>query len=272
MRICRCLSELYAIDFELTDLFAMRQRWHSGALFSMSRPRSTNGLIYLSSCTGEYRGADGTSFFANKKSLVLLPRGSRYTVLNVDCAKSGVDAILIEFNVRVNGEEISLGETPMLIDERGDYEIVRRMEEIVNAYEACRDCPSAVKAGAYGLLAHLAARQQGRAPDKYESVRQGIGMIEGNAYGSDSVESIARECNVSQTHFRRLFKEYAHKSPVQYRTELKVTYAKRMLEETDMTVAAIAEALGYESDSYFCRVFKKQTNRTPTEYRCDLVR
>lgn len=261
------LSELYSVDFELTDVFAMRQKWKSGALFSMSQPRKTNGIIYLIGCTGAYSGNDKTLFFAGKRSLVLLPKGSRYSVLNLDCVASGTDAILIEFNAVANGEEISFGDIPVLLEDRADFEIAVLIERVVSAYEAGRRCPSAIKGSIYELIAYLAEKRHGTVNDKYASVRKGIKMLESNAYGAESIEKIASECNVSTTHFRRLFKEYAGKSPVQYRTELKIEYAKRMLAESDMTVSEIADTLGFEGDSYFCRVFKKETGLTPTEYR-----
>lgn len=261
------LSELYFADFELSDVFAMRQKWKSGAVFSMSQPRRTNGIIYLLGCTGEYRGKDSASFFANKRSVVLLPKGSLYTVLNLDCVQNGTDAFLIEFNLRANGEELTLGDTPVLLEAKVDFEISVIIEKIVNAYESSRRSPSEVKSGIYELIACLAKRQLDTVNDKYASVRKGIKMLENNVYGDDSIDRIASECNVSATHFRRLFKEYAGKSPVQYRTELKIGYAKRMLSESDMTVSVIAELLGFDSDSYFCRAFKKQTGVTPSEYR-----
>jgi len=260
-------AELYSVDFELTDLFAMRQKWKSGVLFSMLYPRKANGIIYLVGCTGKYTSLDKPPFFADKKSLVLLPRGSRYTVLNIDCVPEGTDAFLIEFNAKVNGEEITFGTTPTLLEGKADFETAVLIEKTVNAYESARRCPSAVKSCIYELIAHISGKQQTAVNDKYESVRKGIKIIEKSVYSDDSIETIASECNVSATHFRRLFKEYAHTSPQQYRTELKIVYAKRMLAESDMSVSDIAEVLGFESDSYFCRVFKKQTGMTPSEYR-----
>lgn len=261
------ISDIYSIDFEITDVFAMRQKWKRGALFTMSQPRRSNGIIYLVACTGEYAKEGEAPFFADKKSLVLLPKGSRYTVLNLDCIENGTDALLIEFNAEANGESITIGDGPLLLDARADFETSILIERVVSEYESSRRCPSAVKGGIYELIAHIAKKQSAFPNDKYSSIRKGIKMLEGSVYGNDSVEDIARECNVSSTHFRRLFKEYAGKSPVQYRTELKINYAKRMLCESDMSVSEISEALGFESDSYFCRVFKNRTGITPSEYR-----
>ncbi|MGH2183156.1 helix-turn-helix domain-containing protein, partial [Enterococcus faecalis] len=48
---------------------------------------------------------------------------------------------------------------------------------------------------------------------------------------------------------------------------LKITWAKRLLLETDNTIALIREDLGFVDDSYFVRIFKQQTGETPLKYR-----
>ena len=88
-------------------------------------------------------------------------------------------------------------------------------------------------------------------------------------YASLPVDRYAEMCNLSCGGFRRLFKQYLGKSPIEYIIDNKITSAKTMLEESDIPVKEISEILNFESTAYFCRLFKKRTGKTPTEYRED---
>ena len=52
-----------------------------------------------------------------------------------------------------------------------------------------------------------------------------------------------------------------------YISDIRVKKAKQMLENPNMKVNAVAEALGYGTATNFTRFFKKMTNMTPQEYR-----
>lgn len=47
----------------------------------------------------------------------------------------------------------------------------------------------------------------------------------------------------------------------------KIEEAQELLLETDISLVAISDFLGFSSQSHFCKVFKKITGVTPTEYR-----
>ena len=52
-----------------------------------------------------------------------------------------------------------------------------------------------------------------------------------------------------------------------YILKTRLTNAKYMLKEDDISVSEIAEKCGFCSISYFCRVFKEHYNITPLAYR-----
>ena len=85
--------------------------------------------------------------------------------------------------------------------------------------------------------------------------------------GKLSCAEIAAECGFSEVHFRRLWKQYFGGSPMEYRVDWQITFAKVMLcYESSNSVKAVAEMVGFEDPNYFARVFKKKVNMTPTEY------
>ncbi len=56
-------------------------------------------------------------------------------------------------------------------------------------------------------------------------------------------------------------------SPIQYLNELRLEAACRLLQKTDFSIADIASATGFSSQSYFTQAFHKKHGMTPIKYR-----
>lgn len=82
-----------------------------------------------------------------------------------------------------------------------------------------------------------------------------------------SVDFVCRCLKVSRTYFHRIYLETFGITFVQDVIESRLIYAADLLENTSLSVSAIAEKCGYESDSYFMKQFKQHRGCTPTEYR-----
>lgn len=80
-------------------------------------------------------------------------------------------------------------------------------------------------------------------------------------------EAIARELGVGYSWFRHVFKEYTGFSPNGYMLELRISRAKELLADTDLSCQQIAYAAGFETPSYFAVAFRKRVGATPLEYR-----
>lgn len=81
------------------------------------------------------------------------------------------------------------------------------------------------------------------------------------------LKDIAAAIHVSPSHLAHLLKERTGVSYVRYMMMLRMEKAKKLLATTDMTMAAVASAVGYEDASYFHRIFRRETAMTPSAYR-----
>lgn len=63
-----------------------------------------------------------------------------------------------------------------------------------------------------------------------------------------------------------LFKEAVGQTPLAYQHNIRITAAIEMLQNTNASVASIAEYLGYYDSSYFYKVFRKATGMAPSKY------
>ncbi len=96
-----------------------------------------------------------------------------------------------------------------------------------------------------------------------------VDYVERNIHGRLSAEVIAREFNVSEFHFNRIFKTVTGTTLKQYILSRKLTNALQPLAETGAPVIDIAYDLGFEYPEVFSRAFKKQFGLAPSRYRAD---
>lgn len=82
-----------------------------------------------------------------------------------------------------------------------------------------------------------------------------------------SLEDVAKEVHLSPFYLSRLFKEKEGVNFVDYLTRLRLEEAKKLLAQTNDTVAAIAEQVGYAEANYFSRIFRRHFGMSPSEYR-----
>ncbi len=70
-------------------------------------------------------------------------------------------------------------------------------------------------------------------------------------------------CGMSETGFRRLFKEYTGLSPVDYRNRLRLEQADRLIATGEYLVEEAALSVGFTNQSFFCREYRKMFGHSP---------
>lgn len=86
-----------------------------------------------------------------------------------------------------------------------------------------------------------------------------------------TVSFLAERSGVSETYFRKKFKEYIGISPSKYIRSRRVEWAKELIVSSGLTMEAIANESGYSDFSHFCHEFRRNTGMSPTEYRKQIV-
>ncbi len=85
-----------------------------------------------------------------------------------------------------------------------------------------------------------------------------------------SLKSLAGMCFISPSYLSYLFKQETGQTLTDYINTQRVERAARRLQNTDDTVAEIAEDVGILDVNYFTKIFKKSMGVTPTAYRKQL--
>lgn len=78
--------------------------------------------------------------------------------------------------------------------------------------------------------------------------------------------TLAKKCNLSVAHFRHVFTNVFDMSPMRYRDNLRLIYAKDYLAQEHYSVSEIAYKCGFDDVNYFSRFFKKHVGVSPVKY------
>lgn len=104
-----------------------------------------------------------------------------------------------------------------------------------------------------------------RIRDRY--IRVALDYIERNYSGPVRIEDIAAECGIDRSYFGKLFHAAMGQSPQSFLVQYRMMRACSLLQETDMTIASVGAAVGYENALHFSRAFKNRHGMAPREWR-----
>jgi AraC family transcriptional activator of mtrCDE len=146
-----------------------------------------------------------------------------------------------------------------------------RMESAVESLGG-RAMLNALSTAMFALTLRLASELKG-AP-------AGLLALAGNARLSPALSAMFREperpwslpelaslCNMSRATLARHFQENLGYSATDLLTDIRMTAAANALQTSSDSTAAVAEAVGYQSEAAFQRVFKRRMGQTPAQWR-----
>lgn len=96
-------------------------------------------------------------------------------------------------------------------------------------------------------------------------IHKSIKFIQENYRQPISVSQLAYDVNMSETNFCNSFKKVMGITPKEYITNLKLTQAKDLLKNQNVT--EVAFDLGYDNISHFIALFKNKYGITPKQYK-----
>ena len=82
-----------------------------------------------------------------------------------------------------------------------------------------------------------------------------------------TVATLAKRASMSAGTFARRFVEETGRTPMQWVTDQRVLYARRLLEETDLDVDRVADKSGFGTATLLRHHFRRVIGVTPTDYR-----
>lgn len=98
-------------------------------------------------------------------------------------------------------------------------------------------------------------------------LRRAIERLRSDADADVSLAALASDAGLSRFHFCRAFKESTGLSPHNWLRRYRLEQAMTMLRDPANSVAMVAAALGYASQTAFAAAFRRLTGETPNHWR-----
>ena len=92
-------------------------------------------------------------------------------------------------------------------------------------------------------------------------------FIDDNLARALPLAELSAEAHLSQYHFARLFKESTGVPPHRFVVQRRIDRARTLLLDGQLSIDAIARAVGFRTRSHFSMVFHRHTGSPPTAFR-----
>src|SRR5678816_4720994 len=123
--------------------------------------------------------------------------------------------------------------------------------------DAARRYLASLDEGASGWLAALRDRHVGRA----------LALMHERPSEAWTVEELGRDVGLSRSAFHERFVALVGQPPMQYLADWRIQRASALLRESDASVLAVAQDIGYDSEASFSRAFKRMVGQPPAAWR-----
>lgn len=172
-----------------------------------------------------------------------------------------------------------------LINGHVGFENLIRQDDIAVAYiqAICKEFLEqpfayeiAIKAHIFGLLSHFfrnhlrggsTFEQLAKHIELYDRIKPAIEYMRTHLSDSITLSSLAHVCNLSRSHFCRLFRQITNTSPIQYLFDIRLSEVVFLLKNSDKSITQIASETGFDDVAYLSRTFKKKFQISPVQFR-----
>lgn len=148
--------------------------------------------------------------------------------------------------------------------------IISTFEEIISEYQLCPPLHEQAKSALLLSLLTQIARQINYGHLRSSQINDVLRLMQAKYNQKYDVTEYADYCSLSPDRFSHKFKEATGSSPLQYIINLRLEKAKELLSFSDLSVAEVAEQIGYDTPLYFSRQFKAHMGISPIKYRKNL--
>lgn len=139
----------------------------------------------------------------------------------------------------------------------------RPLDRIITLLEVLRDLSESTEyqlLNASGLAVEVSGQDRARMQLVYE-------LVENNFQRAIPLEEVAELVSMTVPAFCRYFKRLTQRTFTEFVNEFRLAHARRLLTETDLTIATLSFESGFNNLSHFNKIFRELTGLNPSEYR-----
>lgn len=189
------------------------------------------------------------SIRAKQGQVIYIPKGCRYTSTYLPDA---AQVTIFRFDLHASSPE-QPPQKPMLLPAGADR-LFHSGDSLMNClHHAAR---------IYDLLGIL-VQAEVNIPKRFKRLLPAVDRIEENPVEALPVAFYAELCGMSVPGFRRSFREFTGQNPVEYRNDLRLRLARKLLTTGECTAEEAAAQSGFTNLSFFYRLFRRKYGQKP---------
>lgn len=244
--------------FRVGNIDIQNVRRPQGYSHSYRSGRIKHGFVYTVSgrMHNEFSDTEISDVCVLQGELMFIPAGTRYVGNYLD---ENTEIKIVQFDI-VSGELPEYLSAPRKLELPNAGELIEsfftRIESRVSGH------PFYYLSCLYNLLWQI-EESTVTVPQKYKRLTPALLELAEHWYNSEPISYYADLCYMSEVNFRRLFREFTEKSPIEYRNDVRLAHAKVKLASGEYNVTEVAEACGFSNLSFFIRLYKKKYGTTP---------
>lgn len=226
--------------------------------YSYRNGRSKHGFVYVvrGSMRDIFIQNDTLDFSLNAGDLIFIPQGCAYEA----------EYLEDDTQIRIVQFELANGTLPDYLSKPVKLELVNA-KPLIEAFflmDPASEHQFYFFACMYSLLWKIDESHMGQSTH-YAKLRPAINALKNNSEQTHKIDYYAKLCNMSEGNFRRLFRAYVGKSPIEFRNEIRLANARSLLQSGEYNVSEAAETTGFTNQSFFIRLYKKKYGHTPKQ-------
>lgn len=230
------------IDYKIDNLGFVKVMRNAGFEFMYRNGKDRYSLIVVQNGSIEYRFTNTNEIITlTKGKLLFIPKNYPYI------AKYLEDNTIIRILIFDTDSDSSFFTAPVL-------------KKLNNYSDSFRDeltrSPSYLAARVYDFL-DILEKDKKIIPKRFRKILPAIEEFNTNYHKNRKLSFYSDLCGMSESNFRKLFKEYTGKSPVEYRNLIRISEVKKMIDSGEFTVSEAAYLAGFNNMSFFYEVYKK---------------
>lgn len=253
MILAKHMVRLSLLDFDIKVLSALNITFKDGNIVDYLSTGRKQHILHLITSGKRTYYIDGKSIELSADEVLFMPHGTKYRteshkVGDCECKGIGIvfDAILED------GTSASFPEN--LYHKTCDARAKDLFEKIIVVQKNYPVKLTKLKSLVLDLISHLAYE------DNYqmkELIKPALDYFSITYRENLPILDYAKKCNLSESYFRKIFRETIGMSPIRYRNELRFAEAERLY-LLYRNIGRVAEEVGFCDEVFFTKLYKKR--------------
>lgn len=247
------MFQLSLLDFDIKNIFAQILTFENEQIADYLSDGRKQHIFHLITSGKRTYYINGKSFELSTNQVLFIPHGTMYKTQAHETNGKKCTGIGIIFDaVLEDGSYVSL---PQMVYHRPcDTKGKELFEKISATYNDYPVKLTKLKSLMLELISHLAHENDNQMK---EILKPALDYFSITYKENLPIQSYAEKCNLSESYFRKIFRETIGMSPINYRNELRFAEAERLY-LLYRNIGRVAEEVGFCDEVFFTKLYKKR--------------